>query len=131
MKSKIIFAKQKKEQKMRVQTTFLFSLLLSSLQLQFHRSNSTHVIKSRSSDWSDDDSDYYDIDLASSRCHPNPCENNGVCHDTDEGITCTCAHGYLGHRCQGKKSIFIFSIYSIRNFNSRKEGRILVIIHDN
>ena len=41
-------------------------------------------------------------DLATSRCHPNPCENNGFCHDTEEGFTCTCAHGYLGTKCQGE-----------------------------
>ena len=98
---------------MKFRTTLLFSLFLSSLLL-FHWSNSTHVIKSRSSDWSDDDSDFYDIDLASSRCHPNPCENNGICHDTDEGITCTCAHGYLGHRCQGKSLTFMHPVKRVQ-----------------
>ena len=56
------------------------------------------------SDWLDEDNraDHVTVDyLVSSRCHPNPCENNGFCHDTEGGISCTCAHGFLGHRCQG------------------------------
>ena len=85
-----------------------FHIFLILSYVAFDWSSAAHVTLERPFDWLDGDN--YDIypteddnigSLASSRCHPNPCENGGICHDTDEGTTCTCAHGFLGHRCQG------------------------------
>jgi len=79
------------------------------------------------SDWLDEDkkADHVSIDFSvSSRCHPNPCENNGFCHDTEEGISCTCAHGFLGHRCQGWYSfihLFVDSSLKIITNKSKQE----------
>ena len=34
-------------------------------------------------------------------CHPNPCENSGVCNVTNNiSYTCTCLLGYTGTRCE-------------------------------
>ena len=41
-------------------------------------------------------------------CAIKPCVNNGTCHENNDDITCTCANGFTGKRCeikmQGKKT---------------------------
>lgn len=37
-------------------------------------------------------------------CNPNPCKNDGVCHDVGDVSTCTCKNGFAGQVC-GEKAL--------------------------
>jgi hypothetical protein len=34
-------------------------------------------------------------------CDPNPCHNEGVCHQSGDSYTCTCSGDYYGEQCNG------------------------------
>ena len=44
-------------------------------------------------------------------CHPNPCQNGGSCHATDEhNYKCVCPTGFEGFNCQGMELLKILII---------------------
>ena len=38
-------------------------------------------------------------------CDPNPCQNNGTCHDGVNNYTCECMPGFTGDNCAISKSL--------------------------
>ena len=36
-------------------------------------------------------------------CVPNPCNNEAICTEMDDGYHCTCKLGYKGDQCQSKR----------------------------
>ena len=36
-------------------------------------------------------------------CFPNPCRNSGTCSVTEGEITCSCAPGFEGERCDSQQ----------------------------
>ena len=40
------------------------------------------------------------MDIADSPCHPNPCENNGICQEKENDHTCICAQRFSGKNCE-------------------------------
>lgn len=46
-------------------------------------------------------------------CDPNPCENDGICTEMDDGHHCTCKLGYKGDRCQSKRNLADLSSLSL------------------
>ena len=37
-------------------------------------------------------------------CVPNPCNNEAICAEMDDGYHCTCKLGYKGDQCQSKQA---------------------------
>lgn len=37
-------------------------------------------------------------------CEPNPCQNNGKCHDLIDHFVCSCPHGTDGSLCEINKN---------------------------
>ena len=46
-----------------------------------------------------------DLSIVINRCHPNPCRNDGFCHDLDDDYRCGCAAGFLGKNCEGRYAV--------------------------
>jgi len=45
----------------------------------------------------------YVILLVENHCRPtNPCKNDGLCVEMDDGYKCRCKGGYKGVDCEGK-----------------------------
>ncbi|XP_071145344.1 uncharacterized protein [Mytilus edulis] len=44
---------------------------------------------------------YLDLHLETDNedCSPDPCNGNGICHNTQTGFTCSCHQGYTGQTC--------------------------------
>ena len=36
-------------------------------------------------------------------CQPQPCQNNGTCHDLVNDYTCGCVEGFNGTKCENSK----------------------------
>ena len=49
----------------------------------------------------------YSTNLGVSRCHPNPCSNNGLCHDTGNDYQCSCRNQHYGRHCERKNIMFL------------------------
>ena len=52
----------------------------------------------------------FNLKLDRDECNPNPCRNNGTCHDLISSFSCECPVGYTGSQCQfakGRLRIFI------------------------
>lgn len=52
----------------------------------------------------------YKLKLDRDECNPNPCRNNGTCHDLTSSYICYCTFGYSGPQCQhakGRLRVFI------------------------
>ena len=50
------------------------------------------------------------LDIHRDECNPNPCRNNGTCHDLISSFSCECPVGYTGSCCQylnGRLRVFI------------------------
>ena len=42
------------------------------------------------------------FNLEADSCIPNPCSNNGVCHNVNGGgFTCECPKNFSGGKCEG------------------------------
>lgn len=41
-------------------------------------------------------------DASQRPCEPNPCANEGVCHEQDDGYVCECADGFWGEHCENE-----------------------------
>ena len=51
---------------------------------------------------------FYIFSVNIDECASQPCQNNGQCSDEINGFQCTCADGFEGELCSGKKQIPIF-----------------------
>ena len=52
----------------------------------------------------------YNLKLDRDECNPNPCKNNGICHDLISSFLCDCPAEYSGPQCQyakGRLRVFI------------------------
>ena len=52
----------------------------------------------------------YKLKLDREECSPNPCKNNGTCHDLISNYVCDCTSGYSGPQCQhvtGRLRVFV------------------------
>ena len=67
-----------------------------SLSSGFHK-NLLHCSNSRCTSFVDFD---FNLKLDRDECNPNPCRNNGTCHDLISSFSCDCPVGYTGPRCQ-------------------------------
>lgn len=46
--------------------------------------------------------------LEENHCKPvNPCENDGLCIETEDSYKCHCKIGYNGYNCEGKKYFIV------------------------
>ena len=49
---------------------------------------------------------YYIIDI--NECESEPCQNNGVCTNAINAVTCQCADGFAGEKCETSECEFCF-----------------------
>ena len=57
-------------------------------------------------------------------CVPNPCNNEAICTEMDDGYHCTCKLGYKGDQCQSKRISYSRDIWS-----ATKIAYLLICLH--
>ena len=90
----------------------------------FSLSSGSHKNLRHCSDSNCDTFLYFDYNLKLDRdeCNPNPCKNNGTCHDLISSFLCDCPAEYSGLQCQYAKGRLRIFIRNATNLPKRADG---------
>ena len=89
-----------------------------SLSSGFHK-NLLHCSDSRCNSFVHFD---FNLKLDRDECNPNPCRNNGTCHDLISSFSCDCPVGYTGPQCQYAKGRLRAFIRNATDLPTRADG---------